>query len=54
MNEAFTRVLGYQAQDVVGYPAEDIGVWVDDEERRRFEAELTKTGSVRDFETCLR
>jgi PAS domain S-box-containing protein len=54
INEAFSRVLGYRAQDVVGYPADDIGFWVDDEERRRFEAELTKTGSVRDFEAHLR
>src|SRR5215208_7309610 len=54
INEAFSRVLGYRAQDVVGYPADDIGLWVDDEERRRFEAELTKTGSVSDFETHLR
>jgi PAS domain S-box-containing protein len=54
INEAFSRVLGYRAQDVVGYPADDIGLWVDDEERRRFETELTKTGSVRDFEAHLR
>ncbi|KLK89585.1 LuxR family transcriptional regulator [Microvirga vignae] len=54
VNEAFTRVLGYQAQDVVGYPADDIGLWVDDEERRHFETELAKAGSVRDFEACLR
>lgn len=54
VNEAFSRVLGYRAQDVVGYPADDIGLWVDNEERRRFEAELTKTGSVRDLEAHLR
>ncbi|PVE21308.1 helix-turn-helix transcriptional regulator [Microvirga sp. KLBC 81] len=54
VNEAFTRVLGYQAQDVVGYPADDIGLWVDEEERRRFETELARAGSVRDFEACLR
>jgi PAS domain S-box-containing protein len=54
VNEAFARVLGYRAQDVVGYPADDIGLWVDDAERCRFEAELTKTGSVRDFEARLR
>ena len=54
VNEAFTRVLGYQAQDAVGYPADDIGFWVEDEERRRFETELTKAGTVRDFEACLR
>src|SRR5215204_909614 len=54
VNEAFTRVLGYRAQDAVGYPAEDLGLWVDDGERRRFEAELARTGSVRDFEAYLR
>ena len=48
------RVLGYQAQDVVGYPADDLGLWVDDAERRRFEADLARTGSVRDFEAYLR
>src|SRR5215213_8502717 len=54
VNDAFTRVLGYQVQDVVGYPADDTGLWVDDEERRRFEAELTKANTVKDFEACLR
>jgi PAS domain S-box-containing protein len=54
VNEAFTKVLGYQAQDVVGYPAEDLGLWVDDGERCRFETELAKAGTVRDFEACLR
>src|SRR5215207_8497031 len=54
VNDAFTRVLGYQVQDVVGYPADDTGLWVDDEERRRFETELAKAGTVKDFEACLR
>jgi PAS domain S-box-containing protein len=54
VNEAFSRVLGYRAQDVVGYPAEDLGLWVDDGERRRFETELARAGPVRDFEACLR
>jgi PAS domain S-box-containing protein len=54
VNDAFTKVLGYQAQDVVGYSAADIGLWVDDEERRRFEAELAKAGTVRDLEASLR
>src|SRR5215216_1863553 len=54
INEAFSRVLGYQAQDVVGYPADDLGLWIDDGERRRFETELARTGSVKDFEACLR
>lgn len=54
INEAFSRVLGYRAQDVVGLCADDIGLWVDDKERCRFEAELAKTGSIRDFEAYMR
>jgi PAS domain S-box-containing protein len=54
VNEAFTRVLGYHSQDVVGYPADDLGLWVDAMERRRFEVELSAAGSVMGFEACLR
>jgi PAS domain S-box-containing protein len=54
VNEAFARVLGYRAQDLVGHAAHDIGLWVDDGERYRFEAELTTKGSIRDFEARLR
>src|SRR5918994_3478879 len=54
VNEAFTRVLGYHSQDIVGYPADELGLWVDDVERRRFEAELSAAGSVMSFEACLR
>jgi len=54
VNEAFTKILGFRAQDVVGYAADDIGLWADDRDRRRFEAELTKANTVRDFEAYLR
>jgi len=54
INEAFSRVLGYHAQDVVGYAADDVGFWVDEGERCRFETELARTGTIRDFEACLR
>jgi PAS domain S-box-containing protein len=54
INEAFSRVLGYHAQDVVGYTADDVGLWVDEGERCRFESELARTGTIRDFDACLR
>jgi PAS domain S-box-containing protein len=54
INEAFTRVLGYHAQDVIGHAADEVGLWVDDGDRRRFESDLAGTGTVRDFESCLR
>jgi PAS domain S-box-containing protein len=53
VNEAFTTVLGYAAQDVVGYGA-DLDLWVDEAERRSFEAALEKGGAVRGFEARLR
>ena len=54
INDSFMRILGYQAQDVVGRQAHELGLWLDDGDRRRFEAELTKVGTVRDFEARLR
>jgi PAS domain S-box-containing protein len=54
VNEAFAKVLGYQAQDVVGHPARDLGLWADDAERKRFETELARTGTVKDVEARLR
>ena len=54
VNEAFSKVLGYEAQDVVGRPAHDLGLWADDAERQRFETELRRKGTVRDFEARLR
>jgi PAS domain S-box-containing protein len=54
VNDAFTEVLGYQAQDVVRYQAQDLRLWTDDGERRRFETELAKAGTIRDFEAHLR
>jgi PAS domain S-box-containing protein len=50
VNDSFMRILGYQAQDVVGRKVHELGLWLDDGERRRFETELAKTGAVRDFE----
>jgi PAS domain S-box-containing protein len=54
VNEAFTTVLGYTAPDVVGRLATDIGLWIDEAERRRFQAALEKGGAVRGFEARLR
>jgi PAS domain S-box-containing protein len=54
VNDAFAKMLGYQAQDVVGHQACDLDLWADDRNRRRFEAELTKAYTVRDFEARLR
>jgi PAS domain S-box-containing protein len=54
VNEAFTSVLGYATQDVVGRAAADLGLWIEEAEQRRFQAVLDKGGAVRGFEARLR
>jgi PAS domain S-box-containing protein len=54
VNEAFTRVLSYQPQDVIGRQTQDLDLWTDDEDHRRFGDELAQSGAVRNFETRLR
>jgi PAS domain S-box-containing protein len=54
INEAFCTVTGFGAQEVVGRRADELGLWVDDDARRRFERQLARGGSVRDFEAKLR
>jgi PAS domain S-box-containing protein len=54
VNEAFTSVLGYAAQDVIGRVAADLGLWIEEAERRRFQVMLDKGGAVRGFEARLR
>lgn len=54
VNEAFTRATGYGTHDAVGRGAAELGLWADEEERRGFEAELARTGTVGDLEARLR
>ena len=54
VNEAFTTVLGYAAQDMVGYTAADLDLWINEGERRSFQAALKKGSPVRGFEARLR
>nr|USU30605.1 helix-turn-helix transcriptional regulator [Methylobacterium sp. OTU13CASTA1] len=53
VNEAFSRVFGYGQDKVTGRTPEEIGLWVNEAARVRFEAALTRTGYVVGLETCL-
>lgn len=53
VNEAFTRVFGYSQDKVTGRTPEEIGLWVKDAARIRFESVLGRTGFVLGMETCL-
>ncbi|MGJ7564303.1 PAS domain S-box protein [Variovorax sp. GB1R11] len=46
INEAFTAVTGYAAEDLVGRAADTAGIWLDDA-REAIAAQLAQSGSVR-------
>lgn len=54
VNEQFSRVTGYSAEDVVGIPASESGLWADLNERAEFLRRLERDGSVRNFEQSFR
>jgi diguanylate cyclase (GGDEF)-like protein/PAS domain S-box-containing protein len=50
VNEAFLRELGYLRPEVIGRPAQELGVWVDDRERVGVAQALEDLGELRDLE----
>ena len=54
INDAFARVFGHGEERVLGRSLAEIGLWVADAARARFEAELVRAGSVIGLEVCLR
>ncbi|HTY59501.1 MAG TPA: PAS domain S-box protein, partial [Bacteroidota bacterium] len=56
INEGFTRITGYTAQDVIGRSSmtHDLNIWVDDADRRRLVEGLKKSGVVIGLEARFR
>ncbi len=54
VNEAFTRVFGYGADKVSGRSPADLGLWVHDAARIKFESAVARTGYVLGLEVCLK
>jgi PAS domain S-box-containing protein len=55
VNAAFERATGYAAERVIGSTAEDLGIWAQPGERRRWLAELRRQGgSLQDWPIELR
>jgi PAS domain S-box-containing protein len=50
VNEAFVHAMGYRSEEVIGRSADELRLWADVEARRRFEAEIARSGSVRGFD----
>ncbi len=54
VNEAFSEITGYSANEVIGKSALDIGIWFDRKDRKRFTDMLREKGRVINFETRFR
>jgi PAS domain S-box-containing protein len=53
INEAFSRVLGFKGDEVVGQSTQDLGIWADSNERAKVLDMLDKDGHVDNFETLI-
>jgi len=56
VNEGFTRITGYTAEDVLGRSSlpGDLGLWVNVEDRRRLQEDLHRDGIVQGLEAPFR
>jgi len=54
VNETFLRMSGFTREEVIGRTTKDIGIYADDESRKRLSALLLRDGHVVNFETEAR
>ncbi|MGZ5780248.1 MAG: putative bifunctional diguanylate cyclase/phosphodiesterase, partial [Burkholderiaceae bacterium] len=54
VNDAFLETSGFQKHEVIGHTSTELRVWVDPGDRQKYIDELTKQGSLRNFETRSR
>jgi diguanylate cyclase (GGDEF)-like protein/PAS domain S-box-containing protein len=54
VNDAFVAVTGFQKNEVIGYTSTEVGIWVNDEDKRNYVDALASQGSLRNFETRFR
>jgi PAS domain S-box-containing protein len=50
VNEQFSKITGYEPEDVIGVPATESGLWIDFEARAEFRRILERDGVVRNHE----
>lgn len=53
VNDAFTSVLGYGEEEVIGRTGPELPIWVSSAARRELEREIEKAGDFRDMEMQL-
>jgi PAS domain S-box-containing protein len=54
INDSYSRMMGYQEEEIIGRTVADIDIFVHADERARLVRELREKGSVRDHELSVR
>jgi PAS domain S-box-containing protein len=54
VNQGFENVMGYQAGEVIGKTAIELGIWENPKERERLVAALQADGMIKNFESTFR
>jgi PAS domain S-box-containing protein len=54
VNEGFTKILGYTAEEVIGKTSIELNIWVDPENRKNLVNEIEVKGRVENFEAIFR
>ena len=54
VNQQFSKVTGYSAEEVIGIPSSQTGLWVDLEQRAEFIRRFERDGFVRNLEQTFR
>jgi two-component system cell cycle sensor histidine kinase/response regulator CckA len=53
-NDAFTKMMGYRREEIVGKTAHELGIWVDPEDRRQMVQQVDQTERKEALETRFR
>jgi len=53
-NDAFTKMMGYRREEIVGRTAHELGIWVDPEDRRQMVQQVDQTERTEALETRFR
>jgi len=54
VNESFTRITGFTADEVIGKTSLELGVWCDVNDRSKLEAIIKRHGEIKNFEACFK
>jgi PAS domain S-box-containing protein len=54
VNDSFTRITGFTAEEVIGKTSLELGVWNDVNDRSKLETMIKRHGEIKNFEACFK